>query len=864
MAQNFGSIGSLADTVLGNADATTASGTEPWYQDAANAKASNNAAAFFAPIKIDGSRWDQLFPYRLLVIDTAKGNALADNGGNSAATITVSDGTAGQLITFEKISKWSYSLPISPEQLNITDPYSINFSVTLKGIAEEHNAVPYKNIVASGSFGVWPYRQNLAQPASSTSVVDSLFGGTIAAASNVLNQAKSVISSATTGYKNPLPKTTRPEDTPDGFNSTGYYQAIALQQFLEQYANAKLDSDNASWRLVLDIPKQNTSYVVTPIAFQWRQDKSRPMEVLFTLQLKAWRRIDLSNNVKSTSDNPFTVTPGLLQQILNTVSAARSTAAAASALIGAVRSDVDNIFNVLKQTSLLVKDLAGVVLTAADLPNQLVSDAKSTIAQSLTNIGISNSSGSTSSTVQAAISKITAQTSTAEGLSQDAVSGGQLGNVAQANQSIDPANNVFNDPNSNFDLFDLVPIYSLNLSAAQQAVVDNAVTAARNLTVADVKVFRATIQELALQLSNSFGTGDAFYNEVYGRPPPQQSYAAITLDQYDLLNTFYDMLAAYDALTATTFLDDINQQSNMDYVAGLAQTSGIEFLNSTSKILAPVPYGLTIEGIAARYLGDPQRWLEIVTLNNLRDPYIDETGFQYPLLSNASGRQVTVASEENLYVGQRVVLKSATQSPSARAILNIDRLSDTSFLLTLDGDANLDSYLLADQAYIQAYLPGTVNSQQKIFIPSNLPVDQSISVIAPSSTLSDPLTGVSKVDLLLTDSGDLAVNNYGDFRLSSGMTNLIQALKIKFGTQRQQWLLHPDFGLGIKPGTSNAAINVNDLYKSINQMVTEDPRFTSIQKLQIALNGPTLAINLAVTIAGQKGVFPINFTLAAS
>ena len=202
---------------------------------------------------------------------------------------------------------------------------------------------------------------------------------------------------------------------------------------------------------------------------------------------------------------------------------------------------------------------------------------------------------------------------------------------------------------------------------------------ARNLTISDLKEFKTVIQELSLQLSNNFGTGSEYYNELYSRQPPTSRVQPITLDEYDILKKLYDVLQGYDILTATTDIDDRNKQTNMEYVAGLADDSGIQFNTTNSKILAPVPFGLTIEAIALRYLGDSQRWLEIATLNNLREPYIDENGFLRSLLSNATGRQVTVSDMENLYIGQRIVLRSSTQTQTARKILGIDRLSDTSF-----------------------------------------------------------------------------------------------------------------------------------------------------------------------------------------
>ena len=181
--------------------------------------------------------------------------------------------------------------------------------------------------------------------------------------------------------------------------------------------------------------------------------------------------------------------------------------------------------------------------------------------------------------------------------------------------------------------------------------------------------------------------------------------------------------------------------------------------------------------------------------------------------------------------------------------------------MTLDGLPNLDNFLLADQAYIQAYLPGTVNSQQKIYIPSDLPVPNDPNITIPPVAAADPLSGLSKVDFLLTDAGDMAVNNYGDFRYSYGLTNIIQALKIKLGTKANTIITHPEFGLGVKTGMMNTDFTVQDLYKDINSQLLADPRFQGLQSLQIALNGPTLTISMGVTLAGQSGVFPVNFDL---
>lgn len=832
---------------------TRSTATVPW---------NNSSSRFWAPMTIDPARWNQLFPYRLVVVNAKTGQIVGGGSGGSNVTVTVNEKN-NTIINFEPLGRqWVFRLPITPQQLSITDQFAINTTATLRGVAEEHNGLKFKIIQAAGTMGVWPYRSSVTSPPASPNIIQSLLGGALESAVGLAQQFNRVINSATSGHPANKPKTMSPAQTDQGETSTGYYHALALQQFLEQYAEAKKKPENANWRLVFDIPKQNQSFVVTPMQFIWNQAENKPNRINYSFQLKAWRRIDLKEKASAIAPGPQSITPGIMQRILNTIVEARKLTSASVDLIGAVRSDVEKPLDVLRQSALFVKDLAGVAITAADLPFQIQRDYASSIKDSLNILKDSISATSSDPSVRSALTGIAASSKLVEGLSLSAVAGGQLGKTAASAQSIDPLDNMFRQPERNFSLMDSVPVYSLSLNNAQQSFVDQTIEDARSITVDDIRGFRSVIQSLALQLSNNFGAGDAYFSQIYNQPVPTERLTPMTLDEYEILHSLYDVMQSYDILTATTDIDDLNKQTNMEYVAGLADEADILFNIPVSKILAPVPFGLTVEGIAARYLGDPQRWLEIVTLNNLRDPYIDENGFQRTLLSNATGRQITISSIEDMYIGQRIVMRSSTQSPSARRILGIDRLSDVSFLLTLDGDANLDNFTTVDGAYLQAYLPGTVNSQQKIFIPSDLPVPNDPNIIVPTSVASDTLVGLSKVDWLLTEKGDIAVNSFGDFRFAAGMTNIIQAVKLKLVTPKGTVLLHPTYGLGLRAGIMNSDVDVQDIYNSINKLIEEDPRFQGLDSLQINLNGPTLSISMGVVLAGQQGVFPLTFDLA--
>jgi hypothetical protein len=821
--------------------------------------------SFFQPLAPRGELWDKLMPYRLVVVDVSTSPVQVVQGSDPSPVIVepLGNGT----LAFSKMSlAWEFFLPITPQQLSITDNYSINTSATLRGILEEHSGVRFKNISVQGTFGVWPGRPAIVNPPGTPSVLQSIFGGTIAAAQNVATQFTSIINNITTGSNASKPVTIRPggpKDDEKGFG-TGYYQTIMLTQFLEQYAEAKRNPVNAGWRLVFDIPKQNQSFVVTPVGFTWNENVNKPMEIDFSLQFKAWRRIDLNDKLVQAPLQVTQLSPGILQTILNTIQAAQNTAAAAVNLIGAVRSDVDNILNIIRQTGLLVKGIAGIAVAASDLPAQLVSDTKSTISTFLATLTPQSLFGpaSTDPTTVAALAAITALAVTNEGLSTTAVANGQLGSSAVASATLNPSNVVFKNPLQYPLLFGQVPVSSLTLNSAQQTALQNEINTVSAFTVANLKTMRATIQTLCSQLANSFGAGDAYYSALFNLPTPTPSTQPMNLDDFDILESFYALLEAYDLLTATNILDNNQILNNMEYVSALAATSNIAFSIPNSKIQVPVPYGLTIEQIAMRYLGDPQLWIEIATLNNLQEPYIDEIGFQYPLLSNADGRNVVIGSDVDLFIGQTIYLYANTQAPTARTLINIVQLSQTSFLLTLDGLANLDTgFTLANQAYIQAYLPGTVNSQNVIWVPSNITTVPDDMINIPASVASVDLVGLSKVDWLLTPQGDLATTNSGDFRLAAGIPNLIQALSIKLGTQLGTSLLNPDFGLSVRPGAMVCNTSAGDIYNEIEYLIEADPRFDGISGLQVNAQPPSVGISLGVQLAGQQGVFPVSFQL---
>jgi hypothetical protein len=838
------------------------SAAAPW-------KPEGTPGTFFKPITIEPDRWDKLYPYRLLVVDVANGNKIVGKQGQINSRKEQLP-TGGFNIIFEPVgNKWEFRLPITPQQMQISTPFAVESYATLKGVVEEHGGVRFKLINFAGTMGVWPFRPTLDQgpkpqspEARIQAEIQAAAGSSLQLAGALANQIQGLARIADNKHPQSASAVIPPAQTPEGATGTGYAQALLLDQFLEQYAELKRDPRNSTLRLVLDIPKQNQSFIVTPMLFDWLQSIESPAEIKYRMQLKAWRRITVESVDSSPPPSLPGLTPSILQSALNAVRETRRALATAYNLVRAVRSDFQTPFNALRETALFIKELASLPATVADLPSQLIGDSFAAVSDALATLdSTSFQSLASQQTLKTQLQGFAGQREQREGLNTAAVQRGQAGQRQRSALAVDPTQNAFQSPEQNFDLFDAVGVDTLKLSPSQRDAIDAEVERVSLLTVDDLRRHRQTMLDLALQISNAFGDGDDTYNRVYGRPTKRERVQPITIDEYAVLAAIYNTVQAYSDLTVTNDIDDGRIQSAMEYVAELAQASDITFDTTAAKIRVPVPFGLTIEQIAARYLGDPDRWLEIATLNALRSPYIDESGFEYPLLSNASGRQINVASNQNLYVNQRLTLIASGQPLRSRRVVNIERISDTNYLITLDGLDDLSPYTLSAGARIRGYLPGTVNSQNQIFIPSDLPADEQPNTRPVPVTKGDPLVGLSKIDWKLTESGDLALDSFAEIRLSFGMANIIQALWLKFATPLGRLIKHPSFGSGLQHGISNADIAAADIYQSLKAAIEEDFRFGALQRLEITIKGPQVGVRLAVELANGNGVVPVGFVL---
>lgn len=804
--------------------------------------------AFWTHAEIDAVRWNQVFTYQLMLVKQTKD---------------------GDYVIDSDTKKWSFVLPFPPESLSITMPFAIAGNVTQGGYIEEHGGAPIRMLTLSGTLGVLPLRGRApSRPAANLG--QAIFGGTIQQAQRVAQSARqfaSAVTGSNVAFKDNLVDDSvfqNPDNDPTYTGKTsGYYQFRKLQEFFENYVAFKKTAKGKDYRLAFAIYKQQAIYLVTPTSFTVSQSASSPLEYVYSLQLRAFRRVnfDIAKSVGALAPyTPAVRRPNALASMLSAISDARDILENSRDILAAVGGDLDHaLFEPLRQLSLFAKDALSVPLAFSDLPIQVLNDCQSAVVEYVsTQQALSGASDTFRQKSQAVADAYKALANL--GASTSKVETG-VGLLQQASYSSDPALDVFRNPQDNYDFFKNLAPGKINLPPTTIKQIQAQRLAVRSLTRLDFENMRDTANGVMADFADAVGAGNATFNTTYQRaarttskqPTPSDFKVLFALNRVVME---MNRLAASGETNRTTL-------SSVDYVAGLAQRSGIAFRVPKSKFAIPFPYGNTLEQLATRYLGDPDRWLEIAALNGLRTPYVDELGFDLLLSTDGSGNQVVVADASNLFVGQQVWISSATKARTSRHITKIDVLNTTTAIITVDGDSDLGGFSTLAGAVLHAFLPGTVNSMMTIYIPSDADpanVDYLTKAI-PGLDVFDQLLAVGGVDLLLTATNDLAITPDGDCRLAVGLANIIQTARIRLSVTQGSLNRHPSFGLPIKIGMSIADLDATALLKAVENLFNDDPTFTGVTSASVSIAGPATTIGFTLQVRGQSQLIPVTMNV---
>jgi hypothetical protein len=768
-----------------------------------------------------------------------------------------------------------FTLPIPPEALSIGTPFAINLSITQGGALEEHNGAPLRNITLSGTTGVFPLRGSVTAPNDFSSASQGIFAGTVNSVRGIataISQANNLLSGGTNTPVNVVSETDMTPGSPE-LQGTGFYQFILLKRFLEAYVEKKRKGDK-DLRLGLAIWKEQEIYLVTPRSFDLSRNAQRPQEYPFSLSLTAWRRVALDDRTGAASPYQGTVgtrDPNTFAQLVNTLETGRAVLEGARTVLQSVRADIQNVlFTPLRQATLFAKDAVGLVLTAVDFPTDIISDLREPLLEmaaaknsvnELSRVGsrFQRNFDASVNAIQEAFRQLSVSSGKADTRSGRDVASrrdGLFGDSQNGNNA-DPVNKIVDTPIENYPFFSTIRPSDLNLRPNTIKKMEAERKSVQSLRREDFERARNQAVQVLADFSDFIGAGDTTYTSTY-HMPVRTTTRTPTDDEWDVVFSLNEVIQQYDALAATASVNR-NQVTSLDYVAGLARRSGIAFQVPKSKFSVPFPYGSTLETLSNRYLGTPGRWHEIATLNGLRAPYVDEVGFKLNLLVNGNANQILVSDASNLFVGQKLWIESTTTLRESRRIQKVTPVG-THFAVLLDGEPDLSKFTTASQSFVQAFLPDTVNSQQQIYIPSDAePAEDGFLVKSiPGVNYFDPLVSTCGIDWLLTQDNDIIITPDGDGRLAAGLVNQIQKIRLALATPKGSLMYHPEYGLGLKPGTSTADVSAQQIKSDISQLFRNDPSFTGVSGVSVQKDGGVVRIKMSIGIAGTSQYIPIQ------
>ena len=431
-----------------------------------------------------------------------------------------------------------------------------------------------------------------------------------------------------------------------------------------------------------------------------------------------------------------------------------------------------------------------------------------------------------------------------------------------------------------FTIFDTTRINSVTLTYEEKQIVDNKKREVISYTRGDFLSIRIQLQKERDQISDKVGATDVDYNRVFDRSP-LATRVKVNNKDINKMNQIQEAIKSVDFILANSF--SLNTATIDPFALAKANANNplIDIKTYSSGSLSKLHYGEDLQALAARTLGDPDKWIDIAITNGLKPPYIDEIGQKIFLICNASNNQISISETDvnnqlnidKLSIGQVILLQSTSQTfPEQRTIQSIIQVPISGeIIIELAGESNLDRYKLNENAHIRVYKTNTINSSLYIMIPSTRVLDDNIKSDIPWFLQgSDGVDKRQKVDLNLNDDGDLNFNSTGDLQLSYGINNAVQAIKLKMMIEAGELRRHPTYGLNSVQGLANADfVSIKaKLVDSISKMIRADERFSSIDTLDIVYgkdvssNSPSaININLIVKLTGSGQLLPITFSI---
>lgn len=368
-------------------------------------------------------------------------------------------------------------------------------------------------------------------------------------------------------------------------------------------------------------------------------------------------------------------------------------------------------------------------------------------------------------------------------------------------------------------------------------------------------------------LSNDIGLNDPNAAKITGIAPTRKIRSA-TLDDLESLEGYVELIQMIQGI-----IFDLQQRADRppNLLAwanlNLDDESGVSVDNAYRSSVS-VPFEISLEHMAKKYLGDSKKVYELVTINQLQPPFVDNYGTKVKLSTPAAKNSVIIPSthKKSLHVGSKVRIGSAKHAEELRLVEQVLDNKNNSLTLLLSGENNLSRFVPKDNAYIRVYAPATITEGDFINMPLYL-----TSPVQLAKTPND--SRLRRLDRQLLQFGvdiarnhrtnDALVDENGNFVYQFGLSNVRQAVLYALRTSLGELPMHPNYGFSDNIGSVfyGSDTETEALSMMIQNTILRDSRFSDAVVNKISLTPNSISIQLVVFIVGSDIPVPLTYTV---
>lgn len=417
--------------------------------------------------------------------------------------------------------------------------------------------------------------------------------------------------------------------------------------------------------------------------------------------------------------------------------------------------------------------------------------------------------------------------------------------------------------------FDQIEIGEINTTTAEQKVISDEVNKISDYREGDFRNAYDFLKTAVLSLEFAIGLGDETVAELYGVTNIEKQRSA-TISDLSLISEIREIMGQISGLIYNL---QINQKRPPNLL-NIANTN----LDGESRIsiadiyqtYIPRPFEISLEHMAKKYLGSSRLWYELVTINNLQPPFVDEVGEKTPLLAPAAANNLTISIDRRYSIGPGIFVNvgSYRYNEESRIIEKIVYNEENeSMILFLSGEQDLNRFTPNEGGFVRIYEPHTTRKGRFVLIPTPVGADGDTS--SQKTPTKDELRRLDNayinfgIDVYKDEkTRDWIFDQTGNFRLAAGIKSIKQAVTNALKTRIGELPFHPRYGINYKLGEQYFGRTLDDavVFADIIRLaILKDPRFEQALITNIGTTPTGISLQVSVKISGIDAPIPLSF-----